>query len=161
MGGVESPKAEMPGNSVTWPLSRFSVAIVHRSGATQRFMSGHQMPQLPQPPHSPDLAPSDFYRVFDIDPDSRELIGRSQKQIAWFVVFTHGLLRRPHGMAAIAVLIPARRSVRSPQKTLQEMPPPPYNGHQWYQNLALQPPVSVHRSHIIINPDDEADAPFF
>jgi crotonobetainyl-CoA:carnitine CoA-transferase CaiB-like acyl-CoA transferase len=34
---------------------------IHMCGATQRFMSEHQMSRMPQPPHSPDLAPSDFY----------------------------------------------------------------------------------------------------
>jgi histone-lysine N-methyltransferase SETMAR len=34
---------------------------IHTSGATQRFMSEHQMSGMPQPPYCPDLAPSDFY----------------------------------------------------------------------------------------------------
>jgi hypothetical protein len=34
---------------------------VHTSAATEQFMSDHRMIRMPQPPSSPDLAPSDFY----------------------------------------------------------------------------------------------------
>jgi transposase len=34
---------------------------IHTSGATQPFMSEHQMSRMPQLSYSPDLAPSDFY----------------------------------------------------------------------------------------------------
>jgi histone-lysine N-methyltransferase SETMAR len=44
---------------------------IHTSGTTQRFMPEHQMPRTPQPPYSPDLAPSDFY-VFPIVKDRLE-----------------------------------------------------------------------------------------
>jgi hypothetical protein len=33
---------------------------VHTSVATEQFMSDHRMTCMPQPPYSPDLAPSDF-----------------------------------------------------------------------------------------------------
>jgi hypothetical protein len=33
---------------------------VHTSAATEQFMSDHRMIRMPQPPYSPDLAPSDF-----------------------------------------------------------------------------------------------------
>jgi hypothetical protein len=72
-----------------------------------------------------------LYRVFDIHPDSRHLFELSQKQIFRFVVFTQRILRRPHSIAAIAVSIPEKRSERSPQKALLEVPLHPQEGRKW------------------------------
>jgi hypothetical protein len=101
--------------------------------------------------------------VLDIDPDSRHLFELSQKEIPHFVVFTQSIFHHPHSITTIVVPIPEKRFGMIPQKPLTRMFPDPSKGRQWYQNVALRTPVSLHRkesSHMMLNPDSKADAPF-